>query len=808
MSVIGVDFGNTNIAIAAAQKGGVDVLANEASNRQTPNMVGFGEKERFMGEAAMTQYTRNIQNTVTNVKLLLGRKFDEPEIQEIIKTSPVKLVELPNKEIGIQVMYAGERKTFTPQQITAMMLQKVVEISEKGTTKKLNDLVISIPGFWTEKQRRALLDSCSIANINCLGLINDIAATALQYGIFKTNLPEKDPIRVMFIDMGSNHTQVSIVDFVKGSLKVVASAFERDLGGNSFDKVLVDHFAKQFKDKYKIDIYTNRRALIRTYTACEKLKKMLNTNPEAPINIDSLMNDIDVRGTMKRGEFEEIIRPMLEKAMEPVKQALADAGTTADKLFSVEITGGALRLQALQNKLADYLKRDISKTVNPEESVARGTALRCAALSPLFKVREFNVTDITPYPIRVSWKYTGTDAMQVDTDTTEVFTKSNPVPSIKMITFLRDKGFEINAEYSSPESLPQGTDPFIAKFVIPAIPQPSPEKAEEAPKIRVKIKLTDSTILQIAEAQYVESVESNEPEPTDKKPEAKKEDAPKEAEQTPQTPPATSDQTKTGELPKKYKVKKTDLTVEAHTTGLSQSDIRALVEDEGKMAAADKLAVETAERKNAVESYVYNMRAKLNDNLNHFVTESDKSNFLKLLDETESWLYGDGAEATKSTYQKKLDELKTLGDPIVRRQIEAENRLDTVQSLRSAIENSKLQATTIDPKYDHIEQVEKNKIVAEADAAQKWLNEHLSKQEALPKSTDPILTCADITKKRQDLEKFANNILSKPKPKPKEEPKKDEPKKEEPKKEEPKKEEPKKEEPKDSKPNAQEMDLD
>jgi len=756
MSVIGVDFGNTNMAIAAAQKGGVDVLANEASNRQTPNMVGFGEKERFMGEAAMTQYTRNIQNTVINTKLFLGRKFNEPEIQDIVKTSPVKLVELPNKEIGIQVMYAGERKTFTPQQVTAMMLQKVLEIAEKGTLKKLNDMVISIPGFWTERQRRALLDACSIANVNCIGLINDIAATALQYGIFKTNLPEKDPIRVMFIDMGSNHTQVSVVEFVKGALRVVSSAFDRDLGGNTFDKLLVDHFAKQFLDKYKIDIYTNRRALIRTYTACEKLKKMLNTNPEAPINIDSLMNDIDVRGSMKRGEFEDIIKPLLERTLEPVKQALADAGIPADQLFSVEITGGGLRLQALQNRLGEFLKRDISKTVNPEESVARGSALRCAALSPLFKVRDFNVTDVTPYPIRVSWKYTGNDSMQVDTDTTEVFTKNNPVPSIKMITFIRDKPFEITAEYSQPETLPPGTDTFIAKFVIPTIPQPSPEKAEEAPKIRVKIKLTDSAILQIAEAQYVESVESNEPEPTDKKTETKKEgDQAKESE--PQTPPATPDQSKTGEvkgeLPKKIKTRKTDLTVEAHTVGLPQSDIRTLADDEGKMVAADKLAVETAERKNAVESYVYNMRAKLNEHLSHFVTESDKTNFLKLLDETENWLYGDGAESTKSTYQKKLDELKTLGDPIVRRQIEAENRLDTVQSLRSAIENVKLQATTIDPKYDHIEQEEKNKIVAEAAAAQKWLNENLSKQESLPKSTDPSLTCADITKKKTGLGK-------------------------------------------------------
>jgi len=180
MSVVGIDFGNSSITIAAAQRGGVDVLANEASNRQTPNMVGFGERERFMGEAAMTQYTRNLQNTVSNIKLLLGRKFNEPEIQEIAASSPVKLVELANHEIGIQVMYGGERKVFTPQQVMAMLLQKVKEIGEKGTeAKKVSDVVISVPGFWTDSQRRALIDSAKITGLNCLGLIND--GTASKY---------------------------------------------------------------------------------------------------------------------------------------------------------------------------------------------------------------------------------------------------------------------------------------------------------------------------------------------------------------------------------------------------------------------------------------------------------------------------------------------------------------------------------------------------------------------------------------------------------------------------------------------------
>jgi len=275
MSVVGFDFGNANCTIAVAQKGGIDVILNEVSSRQTPCMVSFGEKERYIGEPALSQYMRNIKNTIVNIKRILGRKWNEPELQEELKSLPFKAVQLENNEVGVEVMYCFEKKVFTPVQIVAMILQKLKQITEKATEKGCCDVVISVPGFWTDFQRRALLDASKIAGLNCLRLLNESTASALGYGIYKTNLSETEPIHVMFVDMGHTATSVCIVEFLKGKLKILSSAYDPHLGGRNFDQVLVDHFVKEFKDKYKIDIRTNQKAMIRLEVACEKLKKSI-----------------------------------------------------------------------------------------------------------------------------------------------------------------------------------------------------------------------------------------------------------------------------------------------------------------------------------------------------------------------------------------------------------------------------------------------------------------------------------------------------------------------------------------------------
>jgi heat shock protein 4 len=340
-------------------------------------MVSFGEKERYLGEAANAQYMRNIKNTVNSIKRLIGHKWGEKEVQEELKNLPFKTVELPNHDVGVEVLYAGEVKRFSIVAIAAMLLQKLKLTAETSLSgRQCKDVVISVPGFWTDQQRRALLNAAQIANLNCLRLVNDNTATALSYGIYKTNLSETEPIYVLFLDMGHSSTSVSVVEFLKGKLKVLSSAYARNLGGRTFDNVLVNHFVHEFKEKFKIDIKTNARALLRLEAACEKLKKILNTNPEAPINIECIMEDKDVHGMMTKENFETLARPIALQVLEPVKQALADSGITAEKLFAVEIVGGASRLAVVKTVLGEFFKRDINQTLNAEEAVAKGCALQ------------------------------------------------------------------------------------------------------------------------------------------------------------------------------------------------------------------------------------------------------------------------------------------------------------------------------------------------------------------------------------------------------------------------------------------------
>jgi len=815
MSVIGFDFGTQSCVIAAAQKGGIDVLLNESSSRQTPCMAGFGEKQRAIGEAAATQYQRNIRNTVTNVKRILGRKFQETDVQDELKHIHYKTFEQRNHEVGIELTYAQQKRSFSPVSITAMILQKLKESAEKATEKVCKDVVISVPGWWTQSQRKALLDASYIAGLNCLRLLNDHAASALQYGIYKTNLSETDPLRVMFVDMGYSNTSVCVVEFLKGKLKILSTAYDRNLGGRNFDWVLMDHFLKEFKAKYKLDLISNDRAMSRLESACERLKKILNTVSEAPINIDSIMNDIDVKGMMKRSDFDEMCKPLLERLLEPVKQAITDSGVSADQLQFIEITGGGTRLISVQAKLSEFFKRDLSKTLNHEESVARGCALQCAMLSPLFRVRDFSITDISKYPVRIIASK-ATNAMDIEEDIVDIFTENNPFPCPKMVTFHRKQAFEISAEYSRPDLLPSGASVFLGKWsiAVPPITAASSPEANETSKVRVKVKLDIHGDVVVESAQLIEPIDTSGDSTVVLENQEKKEkedisigtkandtskmnssqqqqqqqyssaspnnsngsSSPNGKPQIDEPPSPRDEKSTEGEKPaKKKKIKRTDISIaEILRTGLSEKELVDLADDESKMVASDHLALETAEKKNALEAYVYDMKNKICEELATFCTEKHRETFGQLLDNVESWLYGEGEDVAKSIYIKKLDELKAQGEPIAKRKYEYENRYDILMVLRGAIEQFRLAASSEDPKYEHIEKEEKNKILQECDTLEKWLNDTMAKQDHLPKHEDPLITCAEMNRKKVELEKFSWAILNKPKPKPPEPPKTEE----------------------------------
>ncbi|VDO94934.1 unnamed protein product [Soboliphyme baturini] len=356
--------------------------------------VAFGHNCRSMGTVARQKMLTNIRNTIFGFKNLIGRCFNDPVVQREMEWLPYTIIELPGNVIGIQVEHAGETRVFTPIQVMAALFTKLKDITEMYLKAKVHDCVISVPCFWTDAQRRSMLDAAKVADLNCLKLINETTAVALNYGLYKSDLPkeDEDPRKVLFFDMGQTSSQAYICAFNKGQLKMLGVAWDMNLGGKDFDSVLCNHFADQFKAQHKIDIRNNRKSVIKLQEACEKLKKQMSADPnDIPISVESLAQDYDFYSKMKRQQFEQLCEPLFGKVQ-----------TLLERLIK-ETVGGSTRLPMVKAIVSRMFGREPNTTLNQDEAVSRGCALECAILSPTFRVREFTTTDVQPYAVTLTW---------------------------------------------------------------------------------------------------------------------------------------------------------------------------------------------------------------------------------------------------------------------------------------------------------------------------------------------------------------------------------------------------------------------
>ncbi|EFZ04026.2 Hsp70 family protein [Metarhizium robertsii] len=683
MSVVGVDFGTLQTVVAVARNRGVDVITNEVSNRATPSMVGFGSKNRYIGEAAKTQEITNLKNTVSCLKRLAGRSFNDPDIKIEQQYITAPLVDI-NGQVGVEVSYLGKTEKFTATQLVATYLSKIKQIAATELKLPVSDLCMSVPPWFSDVQRRALLDAAEIAGLKLLRLINDNTAAALGWGITKLDLPapEEKPRRVCFVDIGHSNFTCSVVEFKKGELAVKGAAWDRNFGGRDFDKALVDHLAKEFKGKYKVDIYTHGRAMARTIAAAEKTKKILSANQQAPVNIESLMNDIDVAAMITRQEFEAMVEPLLNRTQAPLEQALTQAKLTKDDIDVVEIVGGGSRVPALKERIQAFFGKPLSYTMNADEAVARGCAFSCAILSPVFRVRDFSVQDIISYPIEFAWEKAA-DIPDEDTSLT-VFNKGNVLPSTKILTFYRKQPFDLEARYAKPEDLPGKQNPWIGRFSVKGV---KAEGQDEFMICKLKARVNIHGVLNVENGYYVEDQEVEEEIKEDEKEDGEKKD------------PDAMDTDKKEDAPKKTRkvkkqVRKGDLPISSGTSSLDAAQKAALSEKESAMVMEDKLVADTEEKKNELETFIYDLRAKLDEQYAEFASDDEKTSIKAKLEIAEEWLYDEGDDASKGVYIAKLDELRALAGPIVQRhfeKIEAERRavqerIEAEQAAKRAVE--------------------------------------------------------------------------------------------------------------------------
>ncbi|OCK99903.1 heat shock protein Hsp88 [Cenococcum geophilum 1.58] len=658
MSVVGVDLGTLNTVIAVARNRGVDVITNEVSNRATPSLVGFGPKSRYVGEAAKNQEISNLKNTVSSLTRLAGRSLKDPDVQIEKDYVSAPLVDI-NGQVGVEVSYLGKKEQFTATQLVAMFLTKIKATASAELKLPVSDVVLSCPAWYTDAQRRSLLDASEIAGLKTLRLINDTTATALGYGITKLDLPgpEEKPRRVCFVDIGHSNYTASIVEFKKGELAVKSTAWDRHFGGRNFDKAMVDHFAKEFKEKFKIDINENAKARVRVAAGCEKVKKILSANSAAPLNIESVMNDVDVRGFLKREELEELVRPLLERATAPIEQALAEAKLKVEDIDAIEMVGGCTRVPALKAAIQQFFGKPLSFTLNQDEAVARGCAFSCAILSPVFRVRDFSVHDMVNYPIEFTWEKSP-DIPDEDTSLT-VFNKGNVMPSTKILTFYRKQPFDLEAKYAKPEVLPGKMNPWIGRFSVKGV---KADAKDDFMICKLKARLNLHGILNVESGYYVEEQEVEEPIPEPAKEGEKKDGDAMDVDLK---------DTDKAEKPKMRKVKKQsrkgDLPLSAGTASLDQATKDQMTERENQMIMEDKLVADTEHQKNELESFIYELKEKIHGVYSDFASEDEKSKLQAKLETIEDWLYDEGEDATKAVYVSKIEEIRSVAGPIIQR---------------------------------------------------------------------------------------------------------------------------------------------
>ncbi|KAL0722626.1 hypothetical protein Bca4012_037225 [Brassica carinata] len=679
MSVVGFDFGNENCLVAVARKRGINVVLNDESKRETPAIVYFSDKQHFFGTAGAASTMMNPKNSISQIKRLVGRQFSDPELQRDIKPLPYSVTEGSDGYPLIHANYLGEKRAFTPTQVMGMMLSNLKE------------------------------ESCFGCDDYCR-----VAPAAFDPQDYSYNFA---------------------YGFKKGQLKVLSHAFDRSLGGRDFDKVLLNHFAAKFKKEYKIDVSQNAKASFRLRAACEKLKKVLSANPVAPLNIECLMDEKDVRGEIKRDEFEEISVPILELVKRPLEKALDDAGLSIEDVHMVEVVGSGSRVPAIIKILTEFFGKEPWRTMNASDLTSHY----------LFSVK---VHESLPFSILLAWKGAASDAQNGGAEnqqSTIFFPRGNSIASVKALMFYSSGTFSVDVQYSDVSELQ--APPKISTYTIDPFQSSKGERA----KLKLKVRLNLHGV--VAEsANLLEEEEVEVPVSKEQSEEAAKmdtENAAGESDVNMQEAKETSDadgadngvlesadkpvqmetESSKDEAPKK-KVKKTNVSLSELVYGALQSvDVQKAVEKEYEIALQDR-----------------------------------REAFLVKLQEVEDWLYEDGEDETKGVYVAKLEELEKVGDPVEMRYKESQERGTVIGQLGYCVNNYREAAVSNDPKFDHIDLEEKQKVLNECVGAEAWLREKQQQQEALPTYATPAFLSDDVKSKAKALDKFCRSIMTKLRP--------------------------------------------
>jgi len=393
--IIGIDLGTTNSAMAVMQSGKPDIIANSEGNRTTPSVVAINKNgERLVGQVARRQQVTNSKNTIYEVKRLIGRKFDDKEVQRDLKLMGYEIVKGNG---GVKVKMGD--KEYSPEEISAMILSKLKADAEAFLGEPVTEAVITVPAYFDDSQRHATKDAGKIAGLEVKRIINEPTAAALAYGLDKSKADEK----IAVYDLGGGTFDVSILELGDGVFEVKSTNGDTHLGGADFDRVLVNHFVDEFKKESGIDISDNKAAMQRLRDEAEKAKIELSTAQEVDVNLPFLTADAEgpkhFEYKLSRAKLEQLVADLISKTAEPCEKALKDAGLSASEIDAIVLVGGMTRMPAVQEKVKAIFGKDPMKGVNPDEVVAVGAAIQGGVLQG--DVKDVLLLDVTPLSLGI-----------------------------------------------------------------------------------------------------------------------------------------------------------------------------------------------------------------------------------------------------------------------------------------------------------------------------------------------------------------------------------------------------------------------